>query len=153
MNDNIKHTVNHFIEQMGMTAQADGLPRISGKILGLLIIESGPFSFSEIAERLEVSRASVSTNTRLLENLSMIDRVSKTGCRGDFFQLSKNPYEKLLQGVSQRMEKSVAIVDETINALPRSEEDSQARLVELETFYSEYLKNTMTLILKLQNRS
>lgn len=152
MKKNITATTNHFIEQMGMTAQADGLPRISGKVLGLLIIETGPFSFSELAERLAVSRGSVSTNTRLLESLNMIERVSKLGQRGDFFQLVKNPYAKLLQGVSQRMEKSMTIANETIKALPSTEIESQARLLELENFYAEYLKSTMTLIAKLQQR-
>jgi len=90
--------VNQFIEQMGMISQGDGLPRIAGKIIGLLLIENGPFSFGEITERLGVSRGSVSTNTRLLENLRLIDRVSKMGERGDYFQLAQDPYAKLLQG-------------------------------------------------------
>lgn len=145
-------TINHFIEQMGMIAQGDGLPRISGKILGLLLIETGPFSFSEIAERLGVSRGSVSTNTRLLESLRVIDRVSKMGERGDYFQLAQDPYAKLLQGVLQRMEKSIAILQETRSALPSSWEKSQSRLFDLENFYAEYLKSTTSLIQQLQKK-
>ncbi|WP_334065664.1 GbsR/MarR family transcriptional regulator [Alteromonas genovensis] len=135
-----------------MIAQGDGLPRIAGKILGLLLIESGPFSFSQIAERLSVSRGSVSTNTRLLENLRVIERVSKKGERGDFFKLADDPYAKLLQGVSQRMEKSISVLKDTREALPDSLEQSQARLYDLENFYSEYLKSTMSLIHQLQRK-
>lgn len=148
--ENTQAVVNNFIEQMGMMAQGDGLPRISGKIFGLLLIETGPFSFAEIAERLAVSRGSVSTNTRLLENLRVIDRVSKLGQRGDFFQLAQDPYAKLLQSVSQRMEKSIAVLSETRQALPSSCEQSQSRLFELENFYSQYLKSTTSLILQLK---
>ncbi len=135
-----------------MIAQGDGLPRISGKILGLLLIEPGPFSFGEIAERLGVSRGSVSTNTRLLENLRVIDRVSKMGERGDYFQLAKDPYAKLLQGVSQRMEKSISVLKETRKALPETWETPQSRLLDLEKFYSEYLKSTTALISQLQKK-
>ena len=150
MTKKTEEIVNQFIEQMGMISQGDGLPRIAGKIIGLLLIENGPFSFGEITERLGVSRGSVSTNTRLLENLRLIDRVSKMGERGDYFQLAQDPYAKLLQGVSQRMEKSVSILKETRSALPGSMDKSQSRLFELENFYTEYLKSTRVLIQQLQ---
>jgi len=152
MTTNTTETVNQFIEQMGMITQGDGLPRIAGKILGLLLIETGPFSFREIAERLEVSRGSVSTNTRLLESLSIIDRVSKKGERGDFFQYSQDPYARLLQEASLRMEKSITILKNTRSALPESWDQSQSRLLGLEQFYSDYLKSISTLITQLQNK-
>lgn len=142
--------IESFIEQMGLIAQGDGLPRIAGKILGLLLIETEPFSFSEIAKRLAVSRASVSTNTRLLENLRVIERVSKLGQRNDFFQLAKDPYAKLLEGVTLRMEKSIEILQSTRNLIPQQNTESAARLLELENFYVEYLISNNMLIDKLK---
>jgi len=140
----------NFIEQMGLIAQGDGLPRIAGQILGLLLIETEPFSFSEIAQRLAVSRGSVSTNTRLLESLRVIERVSKLGQRSDFFQLAKDPYAKLLEGVAQRMTKSIAILKSTRKALPAENMQSANKLLELESFYSEYLESNNKLIQKLK---
>ncbi|WP_299074460.1 transcriptional regulator [uncultured Paraglaciecola sp.] len=142
--------INQLIEDMGMIAQGDGMPRIAGKIMGLLVVEVGPYSFSEIAQRLQVSRGSISTNTRLLENLHVIERVSKKGERGDYFQLAEDPYSKLLQGVSQRMEKSISILQKTRDALPKDLQQSQARIQDLQEFYIEYLKSTTALIGKLQ---
>lgn len=152
MTDNTSEKINQFIEKMGMLAQGDGLPRISGKILGLLLIDTGPFSFSEISKRLAVSRASVSTNTRLLENLRVIDRVSKKGERGDFFQLAEDPYPKLLQGVSQRMEKSVEMLKSTRATLPKTLDKSHSKLLALENFYVEYLQSNRELIDKLNSK-
>ena len=117
-----------------------------------MLIEIGPYSFGEIAERLAVSRGSISTNTRLLESLWVIDRVSKKGERGDYFQLAQDPYAKLLQGVSQRMEKSIGILQKTRDALPNNREQSQTRLMDLQQFYSEYLKSTTALIKQLQKK-
>ena len=150
MKNIVSNTVNQLIEDMGMIAQGDGLPRIAGKIMGLLVVNAGPFSFGEIAKRLEVSRGSISTNTRLLENLRVIERVSKKGERGDYFQLADDPYSKLLQGVSQRMEKSISVIQGTRDKLPEDLHESQDRLQNLQSFYSEYLKSTTSLIKKLQ---
>lgn len=152
MNENTQETVGQFIEEMGMITQGDGLPRIAGKILGLLLIETGPYSFAEIAERLEVSRGSVSTNTRLLEGLGLINRVSKKGERGDFFQLADAPYAKLIEGVSKRMQKSISVLRKTRQALPSKWSESQGRLRDLETFYSEYLKSIAALVETLQKK-
>ena len=146
MKNTHQDTINQFIEDMGMIAQGDGLPRIAGKIMGLLLIEDGPYSFGEIAERLEVSRGSVSTNTRLLENLRVIDRVSKKGERGDYFQLTTDPYAKLLQGVSERMERSINVLQKARDGLPKTCEHSQSRLSSLQYFYTEYLKSNASLI-------
>ena len=142
--------VTEFVEQMGMIAQGDGLPRIAGKILGLLIVETGPFSFSELAERLHVSRASISTNTRLLENLGVIDRVSVPAERGDYFKLAEDPYARMLQRITVRMKKSLAIVQDARSELPSGLKESQRKLKELETFYSEYLSSTEKLIQSLK---
>src|SRR5690606_21420618 len=61
--------VTRFIEQMGMSAQADGVPRIAGRIFGYFVINGGPISFTQLAQELQVSRASVSTNLRILASI------------------------------------------------------------------------------------
>ena len=151
MTKSVKHTVDHFIEQMGMATHREGMPRIAGQILGLLLIEAGPFSFSELALRLEVRRGSVSTNTRFLEGLGMIERVSKKGDRCDYFQLAHDPYSKLLQGSSQRIMKSLSIVKEAREGLPASWSDSIQRLESIERFYTGLLESHAELLEKLKS--
>ena len=122
-----------FIEQMGIIAQADGLPRIAGRLMGFMVLKVGPFSFSDLAEHLNVSRGSISTNTRLLENMGVIERVAKPGDRQDYFQLSNEPYSKLLQGLTYRMDKAETIVRETQKTL--ADKKARQRLRELADFY------------------
>lgn len=128
------NTKERFIERMGIIAQNDGLPRIAGRLMGLLVLEGGPFSFSELAERLKVSRGSTSTNARLLENMGVIERTAIAGDRQDYYQLAKDPYTKLLQGLAYRMKGAETLVLETQKALPK--DDSQDRLQDLGDFYS-----------------
>ena len=149
------HTQQHpitkqFIAQMGQISQADGLPRIAGQILGLLLLEPEPLSFAQLAIRLDVSRGSVSTNTRLLESLGMVTRMTKTEERGDFFRLSQAPYAKLLTGITKRMQKSKMLVEATRAALPDDMAAAHARLAELEHFYHCYLESTQSLIQQLE---
>ena len=71
--------IEHFIDTHGQLAEADGMPRILGRMAALFMLEPGPLSFSEIGERMQISRASVSTATRLLENLGVFERITRPG--------------------------------------------------------------------------
>jgi DNA-binding transcriptional regulator GbsR (MarR family) len=51
MNASRKAVVEEFVERMGLVAEGDGLPRIAGRIMGLMVIEGGPLSFAELAQR------------------------------------------------------------------------------------------------------
>ncbi len=146
MKRSVEKAIDQFIEQKGMEYQAEGLPRIAGRLVGLMLIEEGPFSFSSLAERLKVSRGSISTNTRLLENLGLIDRVSKPGERGDYFQLSASPFCNLLEGINARIRKALANTSQARSSLPNSLKSSHARLGKLEDFYRGFLANNERLI-------
>ncbi|MDG2169736.1 MAG: MarR family transcriptional regulator [Opitutales bacterium] len=143
--------VEQFIEQKGMEYQAEGLPRIAGRLMGLLLIEEGPFAFGELAERLQVSRGSISTNTRLLENLGVIERVSKPGKRGDFFQQSSEPYLSLLAGINLRLNRALANAKQARDGLSKSRKKVQSRLARLETFYQGFIENNKRLIQSLES--
>jgi len=93
----IENPETDFVENMGLVLQGDGMPRIAGRLMGLFVLHGGPFSFAELAERLEVSRGSVSTNTRLLEDLGVIERVAMRGERQDFFRLAADPYVQIVE--------------------------------------------------------
>lgn len=124
-----------FIEDLGLIAQADGLPRIAGKLIALFVVEGGPLGFSEIAERLQISRASVSTNTRLMESLGVLQRVTRPGERQDYFQLTDKPFVRLLEGTIDRAERARELVDRTNEQLGANCEATKERLCALGEFY------------------
>lgn len=105
--------------------------------MGLMAIDDDPCSFSELAERLEVSRASISTNTRFLEHIGVIERVARRGERQNYFQLAAAPYVSLLQGSIDRMAKAHGVVAHAKDQLPMLDEAAKRRLEELGTFYKE----------------
>lgn len=75
-----------FIEQLGLLMEADGLPRIAGRILGALLLAPEPESLDDLARQLAVSRASIRANARLLEQRRLIERVTAPGDRRGFYR-------------------------------------------------------------------
>lgn len=86
-----------FIENIGMHFEEYGVPRIGGKILGLLLAASRPVAPEEMAALLQVSRSSISTNLRTLQMTGLADRVSLPGERSDFYVFSDEAWERSLE--------------------------------------------------------
>lgn len=125
-----------FIERVGLSIESDGLPRIAGRMLGFMVLHGGPMSFSELAERLQVSRASICTNARILSMLGVIERVSLPGDRQDYYRLAEAPYARLICGYLERKRQMLAIVREAQQALSTdSEPERNRRLEEMAVFY------------------
>ena len=66
----------HFIEDISLYFEQMGLPRMAGRILGVLLISDPPEqSMSDLCEVLHASKSAVSTNARLLDEMGLIERV------------------------------------------------------------------------------
>ena len=72
---------NEWVDMAGQEAERFGFPRIAAELKTLLLLTPGPMSLPEMAERLEVSKASVSTNIRILERWRLVRRVYRRGER------------------------------------------------------------------------
>jgi DNA-binding MarR family transcriptional regulator len=93
-----------FVEAMGLFFEEYGIPRIGGRILGLLMLAERPLSLDDIARGLRVSRASVSTNARLGLAAGLVERAAMPGDRRDYYVFSRDAwthaFEAELKGVA-----------------------------------------------------
>lgn len=88
----------HFVEEVGLMFELVGLPRMAGRIFGWLLISDPPWqSSSELAEMLQASKGSISTITRLLIQISLIEKVSFPGDRRDYFQIKPNAWTHMTE--------------------------------------------------------
>jgi DNA-binding transcriptional regulator GbsR (MarR family) len=98
-----------FIESMGRQFEEDGAPRIAGRLFGLLMVQEEPSSLDAVAEQLQVSKGSASSNARLLEQLGIAERVTRAGDRRDYYQISpdigERTLERALQGLQRMLER------------------------------------------------
>lgn len=120
-----------FIERMGQIYQNDALPRIAGRMFALLLIGSQPVSLDDLAEQLQVSKASVSANARLLETIGMISRVTKPGDRRDYYEATEDTHRRMLD---LRMRKLAQIREVLSDGLQTESAEDPAVQARLESF-------------------
>jgi DNA-binding transcriptional regulator GbsR (MarR family) len=87
-----------FIEEVGLIFESVGLPRMAGRIFGCLLISDPPYQSSgALAAELQASKGSISTMTRLLVQIGLIERVSRPADRRDYFQIKPNAWYQVSQ--------------------------------------------------------
>ena len=83
--------------------EAEGVPRHGGRLFGVLLLSSGPLSLDHLTTAAGISKASASTNARLLERLGLVERVSPPGDRRDHYQIAGSGVNAPLTVVAGRL--------------------------------------------------
>jgi DNA-binding transcriptional regulator GbsR (MarR family) len=139
-------SVQQFVERMGLICEKEGMARSAGRIFALLLIGDRPYSLDELADELQVSKASASTNARMLESLGFIERVSSLGDRRDFYQVEHDPWERMLRVAQTRWRDMVAVFAEAQLKLPEDRAVGRRRMGEAERFHRLLLDGSDQLI-------
>ncbi len=88
----------HFVEEVGIFFEQSGLPRMAGRILGWLMISDPPHQTTdELTQSLLASKGSISTMTRLLIRIGLIERLSLPGQRRDYFRIKVGAWHQMLK--------------------------------------------------------
>jgi len=122
--------LTHFIESMGRYFESYGIPRIGGRILGVLLVAHEPLSAEEIASILKVSRASLSTNFRLLLASAMAEKVTFPGDRTTYFAFPATAWEKAMTVELEGTAALQRLAEQGLRALP-SGDPARVRLANL----------------------
>jgi DNA-binding transcriptional regulator GbsR (MarR family) len=101
-----------FVERMGLMTEADGLPRIAGRIFGYLLLTPGECSLDELAAALGVSRASVSNDARRLAQMGLIERRSRPGDRRDYYRSAPEAFRHSIEARIEGLRRFHALIDE-----------------------------------------
>ena len=94
--EQLSPALREFVESMGVYFERYGLARIGGRILGLLMVADRPLSLDDMAGMLQVSRASISTNMRLITASNLAEQVSLPGDRRDYYRFGPDTWERAL---------------------------------------------------------
>ena len=89
--------VTQFIENMGLHFEDYEVSRIGGRMIGLLMLATGPLSSEDMAEALQVSRSSISTNLKTLLSDDLVEKVSLPGDRVDYYVIEPDFWHKILE--------------------------------------------------------
>lgn len=131
-----------FVEKFGLMSKEDGMPRIAGRIYGLLLLRKEALCLDEMAELLQVSKASISTNARRLERIGIVERTGKPGDRKDYYRCSPDAIEGTFERAMARMKKTYQLLESTIPKLPEDDSVALARLEKMQDWH-EFLLDEM----------
>jgi DNA-binding transcriptional regulator GbsR (MarR family) len=135
-----------FVERMGLHMEADGLPRSAGRIFGYMMLSEGACSLDELAEALQVSKASVSTNARLLEQVGVLERTTELGDRRDYYRMRPDAWERMLLMARKRWEVMRVLLAQAESALPEDMEAGRVRICEASRFHALLMEEADSLI-------
>jgi predicted transcriptional regulator len=124
-----------FVGEMGLTFEADGFTRIGGRLFGHLLLADRPLSLDDIADALQVSKASVSTDARRLLEKGVVHRSGKPGDRRDYWEIAPDFFSSIMQLRVERWKKLNALVGELKLRSPSPPPAVRARLRYMEDVY------------------
>ena len=142
-----------FIEDFGLALAAEGLSRIAGRLLGLILMLDDGGDLETLARQLRVSRASISTNTRLLESVGAIERHSIPGQRRIVYRTARIPQNRAMEAISWRMRRTADIVREARSKLPKEMAAANARLKRVEEHYDKRIAMVDAVVRELEQGS
>lgn len=126
-----------FVDQMGGYFESNGLTRLSGRLLGwLLVCEPERQSAEELAAALDASSGGISTNARLLIQFGYIERVGVAGDRRTFYRLRPNAFAAGERQRIRTMADLTAMADAGLQAMSGSDAERGRRLREMRSLSS-----------------
>lgn len=127
---------SHFTDRMGLLFEAEGQPRIAGRIFGYLLLSDDPRSLDQLSDALRVSKASASTNARLLADKGVLERVCRPADRHDYYHVAPDLFSRTMAERMRRWQRFTETVGEARRNLPIRSERVRARLRGYETAYA-----------------
>jgi DNA-binding transcriptional regulator GbsR (MarR family) len=140
-----------FIQDYGLGYQSFGLPRLMGKVVGLLLYHGDPLSLDDITEQLHVSKGPVSQIMRRLREHNLVRRIWVPGSRRDFYQAEPDIFGQAFTNHARLQSQNLALARKYTEQIGRAENELPAsfaqRMQEMERFYTlmnKHLNNFLT---------
>jgi len=122
-----------FIEDFGLMFERGGVPRMTGRVLGWLLISNPPHqSAQELAEALQASKGSISSATRMLIQIGFVERMSLPGDRKTYYVIKAGVWSQLAR---RRMQHFTVQKDLAARGLSLLKDDEPAIRLRLQAMY------------------
>jgi len=149
---NLTTKKRQFIEDIGMFFESQRMPRMAGRVIGLLLISDPPvLTAGDIGDMLEISKGSVSTNTRFLLQLGMVEKIGQIGERRDLFRIHPRANELLLLARQDEFKRLHALLTQGITNLESDQPESLKRLKNMQKMCEVAIKDIPKIIIQLQS--
>ena len=128
-----------MLDGLGQLADYFGYNKVIGKMYGALLLSPHAMSLDDLMNHLEVSKASVSMNMRLLENLGIVKEVWVRGDRRKYYE-AETDFWKIMRNVIGSRElrdvnQALDVLEQNINNLRETAPTMKESDKELGNFY------------------
>ena len=138
----------HFVEEVALILEEIGLTRMAGRILGWLLISNPPHqSADELAEALQASKSSISTMTRLLIQIDLIERIGIPGDRRDYFRMKPDVWAQLLQARMSQVTDLHQLAEQGLELLEKETPELRQRIQDMHDLYS-YVETELPILIE-----
>lgn len=109
-------------------ADQDGLPLIAGRILGwLTVCVPAEQSAAQIADAIGASRASLTTNLRLLTSVGFLGQVTRPGERTVYYRVDDDAWARVVQRQVQSLSALGGIMRDGLDLVDDDEQGARMR--------------------------
>ncbi len=137
-----------FVEQLGFHTEAQGHPRMAGRVMGWLLVCEPPWqSVAEIALALQSSRSAVNAVVNRMVEFGMFERVAVPGERTTYYRMNSDGGELIFSNMVANMRGLRQLAQSGLEALSWREPEANQRLDELRSFHL-FMEQEMPLMLE-----
>lgn len=140
--------ISDYVERWGILFEGLGSNRITGKIMGWLLVCDPPHQTAgEMAEAIGASIASISLATRTLIQMSMIERKGIPGKRSAYFRIREGVWMQMWKRRLPLIISMRKLAEEGLDLFDISDSDNTERLRETKS-YCAFWERELPLMMK-----
>ncbi len=147
--ENLKAVNDSMLDGLGKLAEYFGYSKIMGQLYGALLLSPAPLSLDDLAAFLHKSKASVSTNLRILENMGIVREVWVRGSRRKFYEAETDFWRIFINVLSSRemrdLEQAVQVLEQSVEQLSQAMPQMHVEDLKLAQFYVERIDSLRVL--------
>ena len=113
--------IRAFVEGTSALFEDDGVAPIAGLVFARLLLSPDPMALADLAAELGVSKASVSMDTRKLEQAGILERVLRAGDRRVFYRVAPDFTGRLIERRLTRMRRFRRLLQSAVKGSAQAE--------------------------------
>jgi DNA-binding transcriptional regulator GbsR (MarR family) len=127
----------HYVEEVALGMERQGLFRMAGRVLGWLLICDPPEqTFGEIAEVLQASKGSISAAMKFLVPSGLVERISRPGDRRDYYRCRPGAWTDLARDQSRQYDDFRKLAERGLELLADAPAARRERLQGMRDLYA-----------------
>lgn len=149
LSDQAPQTKQEYAEEVGIYFERMGMTRMSGRILGWLMVCDPPHqTINELADALQASKGSISTMTRVLMQIGIVERFSIPGQRRDLYRVRTGGWSATIEASIAEYRNFRQLAERGLNLLDGAPPKARERLEDMRDVYGFFEREMPGLIEK-----